>query len=151
MPRVIDRQLEDMEKAGVSVILISWWGSGDSNFDGVIEEQPEEPPNEPHPNKLDLVIQEQEAQAMARAARVLLDFIRVHSSPFQVAFLVEPYMPDPPDMTTEQKQAILDELWDTVYNAHPASMFHWEGKPLVVTWSPVDLKETADPRYTIKT
>ena len=146
-PDVIAQQLSDMEKAGISVIFISWWGSGDTNLDGVIEEQPLEPNSE----KLALSIQEQEAKAMARAAKVLLTHIRANSSPFQVAILVEPYMPDPPDMTTEQKQAILDELWDTVYSAYPDLVLHWEGKPLVVTWSPVDLKETADPRYTIKT
>ena len=146
-PDVIAQQLSDMERAGISVILISWWGSGDTNLDGVIEEQP----LEPDPDNLALAVQEQEAKAMARAARVLLDFIRVHSSPFQVAFLVEPYMPDPPNMNPEQKQEILDELWDTVYSAYPDLVFHWEEKPLVVTWSPVDLKETRDSRYTVKT
>ena len=94
-PSVIKRQLGDMQEAGISVILISYWGSGDSNLDGVNE------------NK--------ESEAMVRAANVLLNYISTYSAPLKVAFLVEPYISHPSEVTLAQKQAILDFLWDNVY------------------------------------
>lgn len=130
-PSVIARQLADMEAAGISVLLISYWGKGDSNLDGVNENR--------------------ESEAMVRAAHVLLDHISRTSAPFKVAFLVEPYMPRPSGMTLAQKQAILDELWDGFYNVYPGLMFRWEGKPLLVTWDPVELKTPRDPRFIVKT
>ena len=130
-PSVIAQQLADMEAAGISVLLISYWGNGDSNLDGVIENA--------------------ESEAIARAANVLLDYISRSSVPLRVAFLVEPYMPRPAEITSLQRQAILDTLWDSFYSVYPSSMFHWEGKPLVVTWSPLELKSAGDPRFTVKT
>lgn len=130
-PSVIAQQLADMEAAGISVLLISYWGSGDSNLDGVNE------------NK--------ESEAMVRAADILLNYILTNSAPFKVAFLVEPYMPQPSEVTSAQKQAILDLLWDSFYSAYPDLMFQWEGKPLLVTWSPVELKTLDDSRFTVKT
>ncbi len=128
---VIARQLADMEEAGISVILLSWWGSGDSDLDGVKE------------NK--------ESEAMDRAAGALLDYISASSAPFKVAFIVEPYTSNPAGITLAQKQTILDELWDNEYSAYPDLMFHWEGKPLLVTWAPLELKSPRDPRLTVKT
>ena len=130
-PGVIARQLADMEAAGISVLLISYWGRGDSNLDGVNENR--------------------ESEAMVRAAHVLLSHISRTSAPFEVAFLVEPYMPRPSGMTLAQKQAILDELWDGFYSVYPGLTFQWEDKPLLVTWDPVDLKTAHDPRFTVKT
>ena len=128
---VIVQQLADMEEAGISVILLSWWGSGDSDLDGVNE------------NK--------ESEAMVRAANVLVNYVSDNSAPFKVALLVEPYMPRPEGITLAQKQSILDELWSNVYNAYPDLMFQWEGKPLLVTWAPLELKTPNDPRFTVKT
>ena len=130
-PSVIAQQLADMEAAGISVLLISYWGSGDSNLDGGNE------------NK--------ESEAIVRAAKALLNRISAISAPFKVAFLVEPYMPRPSEVTSAQKQAILDLLWDSFYSAYPDLMFQWEGKPLLVTWDPVELKTPNDPRFTVKT
>ena len=120
-----------MEAAGISVLLISWWSNGDSDFDGVKE------------NK--------ESEAMARATEVLLDYIASSSAPFKVAFLVEPYMPRPTQMSSGQKQSILDELWDDWYSRYSNLMFQWEEKPLLVTWHPVELKTPEDPRFTVRT
>ncbi len=130
-PHVIARQLEDMEEAGISVILVSWWGYGDSDLDDVNE------------NK--------ESEAMVRAVDVLLNHISANNLPFKVAFLVEPYMPEPLRVTPAQKQGILDHIWDKVYSVYPDLMFQWEGKPLLVTWAPVELKTPSDPRFTVKT
>ena len=128
---VIAQQLADMVEAGISVILLSWWGSGDSDLDGVNE------------NK--------ESEAMVRAANVLLKYVSDNSAPFKVAFLVEPYMPRPQGITLAQKQSILDELWSNVYNAYPDRTFQWERKPLLVTWAPLELKTPNDSRFTVRT
>ena len=130
-PRVIARQLADMEAAGISVLLISYWGSGDSNLDSATE------------NK--------ESEAMVRAATALLNYISANSAPFKVAFLVEPYMPRPAEITLAQKRTILGTLWDSFYSVYPELMFHWEESPLLVTWDPVELKSLDDPRFTVKT
>ena len=130
-PNVIAQQLADMEAAGISVLLLSWWGSGDSDLDGVKE------------NK--------ESEGMARAVEVLLDYIAASSAPFTVAFLVEPYMPRPAKLASSQKQSILDELWDDWYAEYSHLMFQWAEKPLLVTWHPVDLKTPNDPRFTVRT
>ena len=130
-PSVIAQQLADMQEAGISVVLVSWWGSGDSDLDGVKE------------NK--------ESEAMARASKALLSYIEASAAPFKVAFLVEPYMPDPPGTTVNQKQAILDELWTDWYSVYPDLMFEWEDKPLLVTWAPLELKTPGDPKFAVKT
>ena len=128
---VISQQLADMESAGINVILISWWGWGDSNFDGIYENG--------------------ESEAMVRASKVLLDYIEENSLPFRVSFLVEPFMPNLEAINLEQQQEILNELWETFYSIYPGLMFQWEGKPLVVTWNPVSLKAPQDVRFTVKT
>ena len=130
-PDVIGRQLADMESAGISVLLISYWGDGDSNLDGVQE------------NK--------ESEAIVRAAHVLLRYISPNATDFKVAFLVEPYMPRPSEVTRAQKQAILDFLWDEFYVVYPSLMFEWENMPLLATWAPVELKSPQDPRFNVKT
>ena len=79
-----------------------------------------------------------------------MDYISSTSAPFKVAVLVEPFMVDPQGITLAQKQQILDFLRDNVYDIYPAFMFEWESKPLVVTWSDVDLKEPKDNRFTVK-
>ena len=130
-PTTIARQLADMEAAGISVILLSYWGHGDSDLDGINENR--------------------ESEAMVRAAKVLLDHVSSNSAPFRVAFLVEPYMPRPTAITLDQRQAIVDTLWDSFYSVYPDLMFQWEGKPLLVTWSPLELESLTDPRFTVRT
>ena len=41
-PSIIARQLADMEAAGISVILLSYWGHGDSDLDGIVENKESE-------------------------------------------------------------------------------------------------------------
>ena len=129
-PTVIARQLADMEAAGISIIIASWHGNGDRNFDGVVDDL--------------------EMQAIHRALIALLDYVSAVNAPFEIAVLVEPYMVNPLGMSVEQKQYILDFLWDNVYNVYPELMFQWEGKPLIVPWAAVDLKEPVDARFTVK-
>ena len=127
---VIAQQLDDMEAAGIDTILVSWHGDGDFDFDTVVDDE--------------------EKAAMQRALIALMDYISANNAPFKVMILVEPYMVYPPGMTLANKQSILDFLWTNVCNVYPTFMFNWETKPLVVSWSNVDLKEPADARFTVK-
>ncbi len=127
---MIAQQLASMEEAGIDTIIVSWHGWGDTNFDEKVDDR--------------------EKEAMQRALIVLMDYISSTNAPFKVAVLVEPFMVNPPGLTLVHKQTILEFLWDNVYNLYPALMFDWETKPLVVTWSDVDLKDPADARFTVK-
>ena len=127
---VIARQLADMEDAGISVIIASWHGNGDTDFDSLVDDH--------------------EKKANHRALIALLDYIYSTQAPFKVSVLVEPYMVNPLDVTLEQKQTILDVLWDEMYGAYPGLMFSWEEKPLLIPWAAVDLKEPDDSRFTVK-
>ena len=40
---------------------------------------------------------------------------------------------------------------DSFYSVYPDLMLQWEGRPLLVTWSPLVLKTPADPRFTVRT
>ena len=129
-PAVIARQLESMGEAGISTIIVSWHGWGDIDFDGRVDDR--------------------EKEAMQSALVALMDYISSTDARFKVAVLVEPYMVDPPGLNLAQKRSILDFLWDKIYNVYPEFMFIWETKPLVVSWSDVDLKEPEDTRFTVK-
>ncbi len=129
---VIARQLADMEAAGINVILVSWWGSGDSDWDGHEENR--------------------ESMAMVRATRTLLNYIAENSLPFKVALLVEPYMRNPSaeEMTSAHRQTILNDLWATIYWDYIDQMFYMGGQPLVVAWDPVWLEPDGENRFTVK-
>ena len=129
-PIVIAAQLADMHRAGISVILASWMQKGDRDFDGVVDDE--------------------EMNAMRRAIIALMDYIEATNDPMTVALLIEPFMIDPPGMSSANKQMLLDDAWDTIYSAYPTHMFVYEGKPLIVSWGDVDLKEPGDVRFTIK-
>ncbi len=129
-PAVIARQLSDMEKAGINTIFVSWFGWGDTNFDDVVDSP--------------------EGAAMHRAALALLDHIGHGNAPFKVAIAVESFMPDPSGLALENKQKIVDFLYDNIYSVYPEIMFQMDGEDLLIHFSPVDLKETADVRFTFK-
>ncbi len=129
-PAVIARQLTDMEKAGINTIFVSWFGWGDTNFDDVIDSQ--------------------EGAAMHRAAIALLDYLNVTNEPFKVAIAVEPFMPDPSSLSSVNKQKVVDFLHDNIYSVYSDLMFQMDGKDLLIHFNPIDLKETADARFTFK-
>ena len=117
-------QLRKMEEAGVDTIIVSWWGWGDADLDGV------------H----DGYIEQRSHDALIR----LLDHIQSKSLSFTVALMVEPW-PDivtptidhtlvpgtARNLTAAKKQIILDYVWDNVYSVYPDLIFNWQGKPLL--------------------
>ncbi|MDP2952082.1 MAG: hypothetical protein Q8O76_02035, partial [Chloroflexota bacterium] len=96
--QVITQQLEAMRRAGIDTILISWWGWGDSDLDGVIDSP--------------------EGVATDRAVRTLLDYVASTGAPFKVAFMVEPFMEDADELVGDKKQELVDYIWDNFYSRY---------------------------------
>ena len=129
-PLVIAQQLNDMEEAGINVIFVSWFGWGDTDFDDVIDSQ--------------------EGAAMHRAAIALLDYVSGNNAPFKVAIAVEPFMADASGLSLLNKEKIVDFLYDNIYSVYSVFMFQMYGKDLLIHFDPIDLKESADGRFTFK-
>jgi len=137
-PEVIARQAEAMKRAGIDWVLLSWQGSGDLDLDGTIDS--------PH------------YQAIDRAVGRWFDYVKQSGIGLRLALVVEPFMrgriPDPRDFTPEKKRILLDDIWTRYYRPYREHLYFWEGKPLLVFWSPgrypLGLKETGDPRFTFR-
>lgn len=132
-PSVIKWQAEQMTRAGIKVLLFSWWGWGDTNLDGTVEGHPD--------------------QYMGRALNAWLDYLADSGSDLKIAVIVEPFPETQAELasssvTTTQRHMILDYLWNHYYSQHPDQMFHWHGNPLVVSFDPMRLP--SDPRFTIR-
>ena len=132
-PEVVAWQLGMMQEAGISVVLYSWWGWGDGDLDGEIERHPD--------------------QYINSALTEMLAQIHASDSDFKVALIVEPFTGTQSgvkavQLTQEQRQDVLDYVWDRYYSKYPDQMFRWDGSPLLVTFDPMLLPE--DDRYTIR-
>ena len=129
-----------MKEAGINTLYLSWNGNGDVDFDGEVEAP----------------------DFVANDATVLkvLQYLNLNEPSMKAAVLVEPYFLaagppiNPADVTIEQKQGILDDIWDRFYNLYPNQIFNIDGKPLVFTWTPGVgrwfLDDTGDTRFTLK-
>ena len=121
-----------MEKAGITVIVYSWWGYGDRDLDGVMDGHPD--------------------QFINQSVTEMIKQIRDSERDMKVALIAEPFTVTQAggsgELSSSQSQLVLDYLWDHYYGKYPDQMFEWEGKPLVVTFDPMRLKD--DGRYTIK-
>lgn len=127
---VIAPQVEAMRRASINTILVSWWGWGDSDLDGVIDSP--------------------EGLATDRAVRALLDYLASSGAPLKVAFMVEPFMQNARDLTTDKQQELVDYVWNDYYSRYPGLLFQWDGKPLLGTFFPLDLSGTEDSRVTFR-
>lgn len=127
-PNVIRWQLDRVQEAGIGVLLVSWWGWGDTNLDGTVEGHPD--------------------AHMNRGIAALLDEVR--ASPIKVALIAEPFTLTQAGLlpNAAQQQIVLDWLWQHYYEPYSAQMFQWDGKPLLVSFDPMRLP--ADPRYTVR-
>lgn len=131
-PDVVSWQLDQMEKAGITVLVYSWWGWGDGDLDGV---------NEGHPD-----------QFINRSLTEMLNQIRDSDLDMKVALVVEPFTVTQAggsgELSRNQSRMVLDYLWENYYGKFQGQMFQWQGGPLVVTFDPMALKD--DGRYTIR-
>ncbi len=131
-PAVVSWQLDQMEKAGITVILYSWWGYGDRDLDGVIEGHPD--------------------QFINKSVKEMLNQIQARGLDMKVGLIIEPFtVPQAGhsgELSSRESQMVLDYIWENYYGKYPDQMFEWQGKPLVVTFDPMELK--SDERHTIK-
>ena len=130
-PKVVAWQLDQMQKAGISVIFYSWWGWGDGNLDGVVEGHAD--------------------QHINLALTEMLRQIRDSRSKMKVALIVEPFTVTQggvQHLTEFQGRLVLDYVWERYYEQYPDQVFQWQGSPLLVTFDPMVLPN--DGRYTIK-
>ena len=117
-------QLRKMEEAGIDTIIVSWWGWGDADLDGTF----------------DGYIEQRNHDALIR----LLNYIQLRSLKFKIAVMVEPWpdivtptpdhVPEPgtaKNLSSDQKQMILDYVWDNIYSVYPDLIFRWQGSPLL--------------------
>ena len=94
-------QLEQMQRAGINTVIISWSGWGDDNLDGSLEES--------------LHVQ------LDITTRKILDYIVDHNLPFRFSFLLEDF----PNHTGHggarnlddtQRQMVLDYVWGNYFS-----------------------------------
>ena len=118
-------QLEQMQRAGISVIFISWQGWGDDDLDGVVDDS--------------VVVQ------YNKTTRMLLDYIKDNRLPFEFSFMVEdfpnnfyrPTLGDPDkvllNLRPEQRQMVMDYLWDNYFSPETYGdiAFQWIDKPFL--------------------
>ena len=121
-----------MEKAGISVLLYSWWGWGDGDLDGTVEGHPD--------------------QFINQSLIEMLNQIRDSGREMKVALIVEPFTVTQAglsgDLSSRDSRMVLDYVWENYYAEYQDQMFQWQGKPLVVSFDPMMLKN--DGRYTLK-
>ena len=113
-------QLEQMQRAGIDTVIISWSGWGDDNLDGTADSG-------------DLHAQYQEA------VKMMLDYIKANDIEMKFALLVEAFTffvggvtpISTADLTDKQRQMVTDYLWDNFYapSKYGGFALHLDGKP----------------------
>ncbi len=100
----IEWQVEQMQRAGINTVIISWYGWGDTKLDGA--------PVDPR----GLFARYQEATTM------MLDYIKANRVPMKFALLVEAFTYFVGDdgistaaLTDAQRQMVADYAWDNFY------------------------------------
>ena len=126
---IIARQLREMEDAGIGVVVISWWGWGDADLDGVVE-------------KDHITIRYDDT------TRSVLDYMKAHHPDMRFALLVEEFWWvfghfGETEITNHQIGMILDHIWENYYGPrsdYADLAFQWteEGrsKPLFLASGP---------------
>ena len=132
-PDIVSWQLARMQEAGISLVLYSWWGWGDTDLDGDVEGHVD--------------------QHMNASLTELLNQIQAARSDMKVAVIVEPFTltqadVHPVNLGDHQRRMVLDYLWENYYNLYTDQMFSWQDRPLVISFDPMVLPE--DPRFTIR-
>ena len=97
-------QVEQMQRAGIDTVIISWFGWGDDNLDGTADS-----------SGLHARYQE--------SARMMLEYIEANGIRMRFALLVEAFTffvggikpVSTADLTDDQRQMVTDYLWDNFY------------------------------------
>lgn len=117
--RTIRRQLEQMQKTGISVIMPSWWGWGDHDLDGHIEG--------------DI------GAAYNRSIQKAMRIVQEENLPFRFVILVEDFWGNFGDLatrglTSDQRWMITNYLWENYYKPYEDLAFRYFGdRPLLIS------------------
>ena len=113
-------QIEQMQRAGIDTIIISWFGWGNDRLDGNVD-------------STGLHAQYHET------ARMVLDYIKANDVPMKFALLVEAFTffvggttpLSTADLTDAQRQMVADYVWDNFYapSEYGDMALHLRGKP----------------------
>ena len=139
-PAYIATAISQMKEIGVAGLLLTWHGWGDVDFDGDID-------------ALDFA-------AETNAVETISAHLRDNAPGIKAAIVVEPFFLNadpkipPSDVPIQQRQEILDYIWEHFYEPFPGQVFHVDNKPLVVNWKNNEgrwlLNETGDLRFTYR-
>ena len=115
-------QVEQIQRAGIDTIIISWHGWGDPGLEGNV-------------HRPDLGNEYQEA------ARVMLDYIKENHIPLKFALFVDAFTwhiggrprLSTNDLTDTQRQMVTDYVWDNFYDpsAYGGMALQLKGKPVI--------------------
>ncbi len=129
----IDYALGKMKAAGISTVILSWNGWGDTNFDG-----------------------ENDAIDFAAVDQTINIIFQHLGDDMKAAILIEPFFlhrMNPSEVLLKDKHEMLNRVW-AHYENNENKVFHWDGKPLLVTWSPGEgrwtLGDLEDDRFTFR-
>ena len=126
-PSYYRQAIAEMESAGFDFTLISWNGWGDMDLDGDVESS--------------------HFVGVDRATREILGHLPTSGTKMRATLLVEPFAGR--QFTTTEKQALLDYIWQTLYEQHPNAVFRVDDKPLVTSFT-FSFDDTGDSRFTFR-
>ena len=135
-PDVIAWQIDQMLDAGITCVMISWFGTGLPNL----------PFGFSPDNKF--------GEANHRATKAVLDHLLTLNGRMKASILVEPW----PDVSRLHGEPFLisdsdkAEIWGIInyelYRPYKSVFLQWDGKPLVTAWMPMDIGP--DNRFTYR-
>ena len=148
-PAYIAYAVAQMKSAGVSVVLLTWYGWGSRDLE---EDIRDESGNLRAPDFV----------GVNAAVRTILEHLRDNEPTIKAGILVEPFFLNakpkilPADLSMIQRQRILDYLRANFYEPFADQIFRWgaENKPLVVNWKNNEgrwpLSDTQDPYFSFR-
>ena len=144
-PEVIATQVSQMEEIGVTWIATHWWGWGDGNGGAPFDDNNE---NDGKMRKAiddahDALFQHLETRGGDIQAFIAMDNWMIHHEPWDRGCGVEKIGP-------QRSQVIWDRIYEHYVQKYESSYFHWQGKPLVVSWAPHRLHSDKDERFTYR-
>ena len=114
-------QVTEMQSAGISFAVVSWWGPNSTGENGAINKAP-----------LDL-----------------FRYIQATKSDFKVAIMVDAYEGGN-NLTSSQYAQDYGYISSTFVQPFNGSYFHWQGKPLLLFFNPITPNNPGNPDYTIR-
>lgn len=130
-PEVIAQQVAWMKEAGITWLLVDWWGWGDNNLDGSIDDPVRE--------------------AQHRATESLFRYLQHSRVGIRAAISIDGFvLPAEGDQTLghQASKTIWDKINIDFVRAFPDAYFEWQGKPLVVSFGATVLEP--DQRFTYR-